>query len=594
MASYRLHVLVCAGAGCISSGSEAISGALKASVEKNGLKDEVLIIETGCMGACEMGPIVVVYPEGVFYKRLKPENMDEIVREHFIKGRPVEKYLYTNPDKSILQKIDEIDFFKRQKKIVLRNCGFIDPTRIEEYLARDGYEAVANAFERTPEEIIKEIKDSGLRGRGGGGFQTGLKWEFLSKSEKNPKYIVCNADEGDPGAFMDRSVLEGDPHLVLEGMLIAGYATGAGRGFIYCRAEYPLAIDRLNLAISQAKQYGLLGEDILGSGFSFDIELRIGAGAFVCGEETALMHSIEGKRGEPGPRPPYPTTEGLFHLPTMINNVETYSNISWIILNGADEFRKIGTEGSPGTKVFALAGDIANAGLVEVPMGTTLREIIYDIGGGIPDGLKFKAAQTGGPSGGCIPEEHLDIPVDFDSLKKLGTMVGSGGLVVMNEKTCMVDLARFFMQFCVDESCGKCVPCRIGTKRMYEILDKITRGIAKMEDLDKLITLAENIRETSLCGLGQTAPNPILSTLRFFKDEYIEHIEKGKCRAKVCKDLVKYEITDKCVGCGVCKRACPVSVISGERKEKHVIDQEGCIKCGSCFEKCPFDAITRD
>jgi len=394
MASYRLHVLVCAGAGCISSGCGAVSKALRESVEKNNLKDEVLIIETGCMGACEMGPIVVVYPEGIFYKKLKPENMEEIVQEHFIKGRTVEKYLYTNPDESVLQKIDEIDFFKRQKKIVLRNCGFIDPTRIEEYLARDGYEAIAKAFEKKPEDIIREVKDSGLRGRGGGGFQTGLKWEFLSKAENDPKYIVCNADEGDPGAFMDRSVLEGDPHLVLEGMIIAGYATGASRGFIYCRAEYPLAIERINLAISQARKYGLLGDDILGSGFSFDLELRIGAGAFVCGEETALMHSIEGKRGEPSPRPPYPTTEGLFHRPTMISNVETYSNVSWIILNGANEFRKIGTEGSPGTKVFALAGDIANAGLVEVPMGTTLREIIFDIGGGIPGGLKFKAAQT--------------------------------------------------------------------------------------------------------------------------------------------------------------------------------------------------------
>ncbi|PLX17441.1 MAG: NADH-quinone oxidoreductase subunit F [Candidatus Muiribacterium halophilum] len=594
MASYRLHVLVCAGAGCISSGCGAVSKALRESVEKNNLKDEVLIIETGCMGACEMGPIVVVYPEGIFYKKLKPENMEEIVQEHFIKGRTVEKYLYTNPDESVLQKIDEIDFFKRQKKIVLRNCGFIDPTRIEEYLARDGYEAIAKAFEKKPEDIIREVKDSGLRGRGGGGFQTGLKWEFLSKAENDPKYIVCNADEGDPGAFMDRSVLEGDPHLVLEGMIIAGYATGASRGFIYCRAEYPLAIERINLAISQARKYGLLGDDILGSGFSFDLELRIGAGAFVCGEETALMHSIEGKRGEPSPRPPYPTTEGLFHRPTMISNVETYSNVSWIILNGANEFRKIGTEGSPGTKVFALAGDIANAGLVEVPMGTTLREIIFDIGGGIPGGLKFKAAQTGGPSGGCITEEYLDTPVDFDSLKKLGTMMGSGGLIVMSEKTCMVDLAKFFMQFCVDESCGKCVPCRIGTKRMYEILDRITRGVAKIEDLDKLTELAQNIRETSLCGLGQSAPNPVLSTLRFFKDEYIEHIEKGKCKAKVCKDLVKYEITDKCVGCGICKKACPVDVITGERKEKHVIDQSGCIKCGSCYEKCPFDAITQE
>ncbi len=594
---YRAHVLICGGTGCTASGSHTISDVLQAELEKNNIADEIKIVHTGCFGLCALGPVMVVYPEGTFYSRVKPEEIPEIVTEHLVGGNPVKKYLYADTvDGDKIKSLNETPFYKKQHRVALRNCGVISPEHIDEYIGTRGYEALGKVLtEMTPAEVIQVMLDSGLRGRGGAGFPTGMKWKFAAANEADQKYVCCNADEGDPGAFMDRSVLEGDPHVVLEAMAIAGYAIGASQGYIYVRAEYPIAVERLNIAIKQAREYGLLGEDIFGSGFSFDIELRLGAGAFVCGEETALMTSIEGNRGEPRPRPPFPALKGLFQKPTILNNVETLANIPQIILNGPEWFASMGTEKSKGTKVFALGGKVNNTGLVEIPMGTTLREIVEEIGGGIPKGKKFKAAQTGGPSGGCIPAENFDVPIDYDNLIAIGSMMGSGGLIVMDEDTCMVDIAKFFLEFTVDESCGKCTPCRVGTKRLYEMLDKITKGEGTLEDLDKMEELCYNIKDNALCGLGQTAPNPVLSTLRYFRDEYIAHIVDKKCPAGVCKALLSYKIdADKCKGCTLCARNCPNGAISGKLKEPHVIDQSKCLKCGACMEKCRFGAIYKE
>ena len=593
---YRSHVLVCGGTGCTSSGSEQIIAELEKEIKAVGLAEEVNVVRTGCFGLCALGPIMIVYPEGSFYSRVKPEDIKEIVDEHLLKGRIVKRLLYSETvEDDNVKSLNETDFYKKQHRVALRNCGVINPENIDEYIAMDGYAALGKCLtEYKPEEVIQIIKDSGLRGRGGAGFPTGLKWSFAAANQADQKYVCCNADEGDPGAFMDRSVLEGDPHAVIEAMAIAGYAIGASQGYIYVRAEYPIAVKRLEIAINQAREYGLLGKDIFGTGFDFDLGLRLGAGAFVCGEETALMTSIEGKRGEPRCRPPFPAVKGLFGKPTVLNNVETYANIPQIILKGADWFSSMGTEKSKGTKVFALGGKIHNTGLVEVPMGTTLREIVEEIGGGIPNGKKFKAAQTGGPSGGCIPAEHLDVPIDYDNLIAIGSMMGSGGLIVMDEDNCMVDIAKFFLEFTVDESCGKCTPCRIGTKRLYEMLDKITKGQGTLEDLDKMEELCYHIKNNSLCGLGQTAPNPVLSTLRYFRDEYIAHVVDKKCPAGVCKELLSYEIDPNlCKGCTLCSRVCPVGAISGTVKQPHVIDKNKCIKCGACMEKCKFAAISK-
>ncbi len=592
----RGHILCCGGTGCTSSGCDAIIKEMEAQLAANNLEKEFKIVKTGCFGLCALGPVMIVYPEGAFYSRVTPEDVKEIVEEHLIKGRVVKRLLYAETiEEDNIKSLNEVDFYKKQMRIALRNCGVINPENIEEYIAVDGYQALGKVLtEMSREEVIDVIKKSGLRGRGGGGFSTGMKWEFTYKAEGDQKFVACNADEGDPGAFMDRSILEGDPHAVIEAMAIAGYAVGANMGYIYIRAEYPIAVKRLGIAIAQAREYGLLGKNIFDSGFDFDLEIRLGAGAFVCGEETALITSIEGKRGEPRPRPPFPAVKGLWGKPTLLNNVETYANIAQIILNGADWFQTIGTEKSKGTKVFALGGKINNTGLVEIPMGTTLREIVEDIGGGIPGGKKFKAAQTGGPSGGCIPAHLMDTPIDYDSLIQIGSMMGSGGLIVMDEDNCMVDIAKFFLEFTVDESCGKCTPCRVGTKRLYEILEKITSGNGTMEDIDKMEELCYSIKSTALCGLGQTAPNPVLSTLRYFRDEYEAHVRDKVCPAGVCKNLVRYSIVaDKCKGCSACARKCPVGAISGEIKSPYTIDPEKCIKCGVCMDTCKFGAIIK-
>ncbi len=594
MAKYKMHMLVCGGTGCRASASDMLYKNLRSEVQEQGLQDDVQVVETGCFGFCEKGPIVKVIPDNTFYVSVEPGDAKEIVAEHAVKGRRVERLLYVDPtSKKQITDSKGMGFYKKQIRIALRNCGLIDPENIDEYLAADGYEAMGKVLaDMTPEDAIQEMIDSGLRGRGGGGFPTGIKWQIASKVAGEQKYVVCNADEGDPGAFMDRSILEGDPHTVLEAMVINGYCIGATMGLIYIRAEYPLAIQRLKIAIEQARAYGLLGKDILGSGFDFDVEIRYGAGAFVCGEETALIHSMEGERGEPTFKPPFPAQSGYKGMPTNVNNVETFANVPVIYNKGAKWFASIGTEKSKGTKVFALAGKINNVGLIEVPMGITLREVIFEIGGGIKDGRKFKAVQTGGPSGGCLTDKHLDTPIDFDNLLAVGSMMGSGGMIVMDEDDCMVAVAKFYLDFTVEESCGKCSPCRIGNKRLYELLDKITKGQADKEDMDNLRNLSGVIRDTSLCGLGQTSPNPVLSTMDNFMDEYLAHVEDDRCPAGVCKDLIRYEIIpENCVGCTACARNCPVNCIAGERKQLHTIDQSLCIKCNACFEKCKFNAV---
>jgi len=594
MSEYKMHMMVCGGTGCKASESDVIVEKMKKELEYRNLDEDVQVVITGCFGFCEKGPIVKMLPDNTFYTEVKPSNVTEIIDEHIIKGRKVESLLYVDPNKNeVKSDSKQMDFYKKQIRIALRNCGFINPEAIDEYIAANGYEALGKCLEEyTPEQTIDIIKQSGLRGRGGGGFPTGLKWSFAAKSKGDQKYVVCNADEGDPGAFMDRSILEGDPHSVLEAMAICGYTMGADEGLIYIRAEYPLAIERLQIAIKQAREYGLLGKDILGTGFNFDIKLKLGAGAFVCGEETALIHSMEGLRGEPTIKPPFPAESGYNGKPTNVNNVETFANIPAIINKGAEWFASIGTKKSTGTKVFALAGKINNVGLIEVPMGTTLREVIFEIGGGIKDGKKFKAVQTGGPSGGCLTEKHLDTPIDFDNLLEVGSMMGSGGMIVMDEDDCMVSMAKFYLDFTVEESCGKCAPCRIGNKRLYETLDKITQGKGTEADLDLLRNMSHVIKDTSLCGLGQTSPNPVLSTLDNFWDEYIDHVNNKKCIAGQCKSLLQYNIiADDCVGCTACARVCPVGCIAGEKKEVHIIDQSICIKCGACMDKCKFNAI---
>ena len=586
------HILVCHGTGCTSSKSPKIIENFRKILEEKNI-DNVRVIQTGCFGLCAKGPIVIIRPEDVFYAMVKPEDCEEIIEKHIQNGEVVERLLCRDVDNSVVQRLDELNFYKKQKRIALQNCGVIDPENIDEYIAFDGYKALEKVlFEMSQDDVINEVTNSGLRGRGGAGFPTGKKWSFTKMAVGDQKYVACNADEGDPGAFMDRSILEGDPHCIVEAMMIAGYAIGADKGYIYVRAEYPIAVKRFQKAIDQAREYGILGKNIWGTEFSFDLEIRLGAGAFVCGEETALLESIEGRRGQPRLKPPFPANAGLFQKPTLINNVETYANITKIILNGADWYSSIGTETSKGTKVFALGGNVMNVGLVEVPMGVTLREIVYDIGGGIPNGRGFKAAQTGGPSGGCIPEEHLDTPIDFESLKAIGSMMGSGGLIVMDDSKCMVNLAKFYLGFTVDESCGKCTPCRIGTKRLLEMLERITAGNGEDGDIEKIETLCKNIQTASVCGLGQTAPNPVLSTLKYFRKEYEEHIYEKKCSAGECKSLMQLHIEEElCKGCGLCKRNCPVDAIVGDIKQPHVIDLEKCIKCGTCINKCPFHAI---